>query len=182
MHLLWVERLVYRAVCYLLWSVWLVPSGERAHVLCFPRTRLQVCSVVLWHPIAYISLTMQALGCITPVWSSTCSSNYLRLPSYPVWCLRVIGNHPRRTPTSHMHNSRNIQPIPVIIHRLTDKFFAHCPSHPNPLVQQIGNYTLVQCFSTDGPRPGTGPWHLLYRAARGSPGICHFSFLNIFHD
>jgi len=23
---------------------------------------------------------------------------------------------------------------------------------------------------------GTGPWHQLYRAARGSPGICHFSF------
>jgi len=36
---------------------------------------------------------------------------------------------------------------------------------------------LEQCFSTAGPRPGTGPWHQLYRAARGSPGICHFSFL-----
>jgi len=34
-----------------------------------------------------------------------------------------------------------------------------------------------QCFSTAGPRPGTGPWHQLYRAARGSPGTCHFSFL-----
>jgi len=29
------------------------------------------------------------------------------------------------------------------------------------------NYSLKQCFSTAGPRPGTGPWHLLYRAARG---------------
>jgi len=36
---------------------------------------------------------------------------------------------------------------------------------------------LHQCFSTAGPRPGTGPWRQLYRAARGSPGICHFSFL-----
>jgi len=36
---------------------------------------------------------------------------------------------------------------------------------------------LGQCFSTAGPRPGTGPWHQLYRAARGSPGICHFTFL-----
>jgi len=26
---------------------------------------------------------------------------------------------------------------------------------------------LAQCFSTAGPRPGTGPWHQLYRAARG---------------
>jgi len=24
-----------------------------------------------------------------------------------------------------------------------------------------------QCFSTAGPRPGTGPWHQLYPAARG---------------
>jgi hypothetical protein len=47
------------------------------------------------------------------------------------------------TPTSHLHNSLNVQPIPVLIHRLTDKFFAHCPSHPNPLVQQIGNYALA---------------------------------------
>jgi len=33
------------------------------------------------------------------------------------------------------------------------------------------------CFSTAGPRHCTGPWHQLYRAARGSPGICHFNFL-----
>jgi len=26
---------------------------------------------------------------------------------------------------------------------------------------------LDQCFSTAGPRPGTGPWHQLYRATRG---------------
>jgi len=37
--------------------------------------------------------------------------------------------------------------------------------------------SVMQCFSTAGPRPSTGPWHQLYRAARGSPGICHFSFL-----
>jgi len=33
---------------------------------------------------------------------------------------------------------------------------------------------LEQCFSTARPRPGTGPWHQLYWAARGSPGICHW--------
>ena len=38
------------------------------------------------------------------------------------------------------------------------------------------------CFSTAGPRLGTGPWHQLYWAARDSPGICHFSFLNDFHE
>jgi len=36
---------------------------------------------------------------------------------------------------------------------------------------------LNQCFSTAGPRPGTGPWHQLYQAARASSGICHFIFL-----
>ena len=41
---------------------------------------------------------------------------------------------------------------------------------------------LDQCFSTAGPRPGTGPWHQLFWAARGSPGICHFSFLSIFYE
>jgi hypothetical protein len=36
---------------------------------------------------------------------------------------------------------------------------------------------LEQCFSTAGPRPGTGPWHQLYRVAKCSLGICHFSFI-----
>ena len=42
--------------------------------------------------------------------------------------------------------------------------------------------TLGQCFSIVGPRSSTGPWNQLYRAARGSPGICHFSFLRNFHE
>ena len=45
-----------------------------------------------------------------------------------------------------------------------------------------GKHSLEQCFSTAGPRPGTGTWHQLHRAARGSPGSCHFSFLSIFHE
>jgi len=45
---------------------------------------------------------------------------------------------------------------------------------------------LKQCFSTAGPRPGTGSWHQLYRAARDSPGIynefkCNFIFVNMPH-
>jgi len=39
------------------------------------------------------------------------------------------------------------------------------------------NAALDQCFSTAGPRPGTGTWNQLYRAARDSPGICHFNIL-----
>jgi len=32
-------------------------------------------------------------------------------------------------------------------------------------------YSVGQRLSTAEPRPGTGPWHQLYRAARDSPGI-----------
>jgi len=39
---------------------------------------------------------------------------------------------------------------------------------------------IGQCFSTAGPRPGTGPWYQLYWATRGSPVICHFNFLAFF--
>jgi len=53
----------------------------------------------------------------------------------------------------------------------------------NSFLQTRALHTLVdQCFLTAGPRPSTGPWHQLYRAARGSPGICHFSFLSNFHE
>jgi len=45
------------------------------------------------------------------------------------------------------------------------------------VVSDCQTNTLEQCFSSAGPRPGTGPWHQLYRASRGSPGICYFSFL-----
>src|SRR5215469_2493375 len=83
----------------------------------------------------YKLLIRAILTYAAPVWSSTCSSSYLRLRVIQSKCLRAIGNHPRRTPTSHLHNSLNIEPIPVVIHRRTDKFFAHYPLHPNPLVQ-----------------------------------------------
>jgi len=98
--------------------------------------------------------TVQLFVDIWTVWRSTCSSNYLKLQAIQSKRLRVIGNHTRRTPTSYLHNiltlilltwriwwapnnaSRwqmgfnsafNIEPIRVIIHRLTAKFFAHCP-------------------------------------------------------
>ena len=55
--------------------------------------------------------------------------------------------------------------------------------HLAPRLKKEYSYiSLQQCFSTVGPRPSTGPWHQLYRAARGSPGICHFSFLSNFHE
>ena len=102
------------------------------------------------HPNLWV---VQILLCITdlhmkavlqiPVWSSPRSSNYLKLQVIQSKCLPVIGNHPRPTPTSHLYYTLNIEPIPVLIHCLNDKHFGHCPLHPNPLVQQIGNYTLT---------------------------------------
>jgi hypothetical protein len=58
------------------------------------------------------------------------------------------------------------------------------PGHPGLISGTSGRslFPLSQCFLTAGPRPGNGPWHQLYRAARGSPGSCHFSFLSIFHE
>ena len=50
-------------------------------------------------------------------------------------CLRVIRNHPRRTLTYHLHNTLKFEPIPIIIHLPTAKFFAHCPSHLKPSTQ-----------------------------------------------
>jgi hypothetical protein len=35
-----------------------------------------------------------------------------------------------------------LEPIHKFIYRLTDKFFHNCSTHSNPLVCQIGNYTL----------------------------------------
>jgi hypothetical protein len=52
--------------------------------------------------------------------------------------------------------------------------------HDDRILDLLYN-AVTQCFSTAGPWPGTGPWHQLYRAVRGS-GICHFSFLSISHE
>ena len=61
-------------------------------------------------------------------------------------------------------------------------FFVGVIPHSSKLNDRKRIFTLEQCFSTVGPRPGTGPWHQLYRAARGSPGICHLNFLSILHE
>jgi len=54
-------------------------------------------------------------------------SNYFKLPVIQSKYLRAIGNYSRRTPSSHLQYTLNIEPIPIIIHRLTAKFFAHYP-------------------------------------------------------
>ena len=88
-------------------------------------------------------LVQSILTYITPVWSSTCPSSYLRLQVIQSKCLRVIDNYPRHTLTSHLHGTVNIELISVMIHHITPKCFAHCPSHPNPQLQQIENYAIA---------------------------------------
>jgi len=57
--------------------------------------------------------------------------------------LWVIRNYLRHTLTSHLHDTVNIELISVMIQHITPKCFAHCPSDPNPLLQQIGNYAIA---------------------------------------
>jgi hypothetical protein len=89
----------------------------------------------------YKLLIRSLLTYATPVWNTTCNSNYLKLQGFRNKSLRVIGVYTRGTPISHLHDTLNIEPIRDFVHQLTVKFFAKCPSHLNPLVQHIGNYT-----------------------------------------
>jgi len=52
------------------------------------------------------------------------ATSYSKLSSQNVSDLSVI------MPTSHLHYTVNIEPIHVIIHKLTAKIFPHCPHTP----------------------------------------------------
>jgi hypothetical protein len=78
-----------------------------------------------------------------PVWSYTSPSNYRRLQVLQSKCLRVIGNYPRCTPIPCLHTTLNISPISDFIYHLNDTFFGSCPTHSNPLIRSIGNYSLA---------------------------------------
>ena len=88
-------------------------------------------------------LIRSTLTYAAPVWSNTSFSNYRSLQIIQSKCLRVIGNYPRRTPITHLHTALHLEPIRDVILKLTEKFFFSCPSHPNPLVREIGNYSLA---------------------------------------
>jgi hypothetical protein len=64
------------------------------------------------------------------------------------------------TPSSHLHGTLNIEPFRVIIQPITVKFFAHCPLHPNTLVQQIGTYTLADLTDMYRKHKQSGPKHI----------------------
>jgi hypothetical protein len=78
-----------------------------------------------------------------PVWSNTSNTNYRHLQSLQAKCLRVIGNYPRHTPIPLIHSTLNIEALHEFIHRLSEKIFHQCSIHQNPLVRQIGHYTMA---------------------------------------
>ena len=119
---------------------------------------------------------------------------FMQFPS-----LKTPKLHDTKLPSSNTTNIINItmQMIPVN-YQIDAQIFSYmfisilymfraalCPSSGELLYQcdtWFMSLCVGQCFSTAGPRPGTGPWHQLYRAARGSPAICHFSFLSNFQE
>jgi len=93
--------------------------------------------------LLYKLLLRSMITYAAPVWS-TSQTNYRHLQVYQSKCLRVIGDFPRCTPISNLHAHLQMIPIRQVICHLTDKFFVSCPGHPNPLIHNIGNYTLEQ--------------------------------------
>jgi hypothetical protein len=91
----------------------------------------------------YKLIIRSILSYAAPVWSNTSSHNYRRLQVSQSKCLRVIGNYPKRTPIPFLHATLNIPPIREFIYLLTEKFFNICPTHPNPLISSVGNYSLA---------------------------------------
>jgi hypothetical protein len=45
-------------------------------------------------------------------------------------------------PIPYLHSTLSLEFIHTFIYRLTEKFFQKCTTHPNPLISQIGNYSL----------------------------------------
>ena len=93
--------------------------------------------------ILYKLLIRPILTYAAPVWSNTSNSNYRHLQTLQSKCLRVIGNYPRCTPIPLLHSTLNIEPLHEFIYRLSEKFFRQCTTHYNPLVRQIGDYTIA---------------------------------------
>ena len=95
----------------------------------------------------YKLLIRPVLTYAAPVWRNTSSSNYRHLQLLKSTCFRVIGSYPRRTPIPHLHSALNLETIHEFIYRLTDKFFRNSSTHANPLVRQIGIYTLPNFYN-----------------------------------
>ena len=86
------------------------------------------------------------------------------IPSFSLRMKGVYGylghNKTGNVRISHLYDTLNIE-SEASSTNLRPNVFANCPSHPNPLDQQIGNYKLDQWYSTWGTRtPGGTRRHL----------------------
>ena len=90
----------------------------------------------------YTLIIRSILSFAATVCSSTCSSNYFRLQVIQSKYLRVIRNQPRPTANSHLHYTLNVEPIRVIIYRLTANIFSHCPSPQPPSPTNRESYAI----------------------------------------
>jgi hypothetical protein len=109
-----------------------------------------------------------------PVWSNTSLSNYRHLQILQSKYLRVIGDYPRPTPISHLHSTLSLEPIHKFIYRLTEKVFHNCSTHSNPLVCQMGNYTLPDLHAKYRKYIHKRTKHLLFK-----PHLTTAEFLSI---
>jgi hypothetical protein len=75
--------------------------------------------------------------------------------------LHIIGDYPRGTSISHLHDSLHIESLKDFIQHLSAKFYTKCPFHPNPLVQQTRNYTLAALNSAYKIYKHKRPKHIL---------------------
>jgi hypothetical protein len=133
-------------------------------------------------------------------WNINCCRIHSRL-QIPLWNQKVHycpRNTPSRDPTSNhtapiytitlhiflinfnmTHLPLSLQSCPFPSGFSTKTFYIFHNS-PSVLLHVLPSPSSIRSVSQPpGPRPGTGPWDQLYRAARGSPGI--FSLLSIFH-
>ena len=54
-----------------------------------------------------------------------------------------------------------VRPIQDFVYLLTDKFFNSCPTHPNPLISSIGNYSLADLHCQYKKYKHKRPKHIL---------------------
>ena len=72
------------------------------------------------------------------VWSSLISrSNYKTLQVQQNKFLRIIGNYPRYTKITKIHDELGIETVHEYIMNLSKKYYAKIKNHNNPLVKNI---------------------------------------------
>jgi hypothetical protein len=106
-------------------------------------------------------LTRSLLTYAAPVYNTT----WFNLPQTPksskrrayVWSVTISGLFPSPICTTSLISN----PSETSSTNLRPNFFAKCPSHPKPLVQQIGNYTLDDLNSLYTTYKHKRPKHIL---------------------